>query len=242
MDPTMAILARDYPPEAAIKDCIKELRSEIFDIESQQITMIHSLLAIVRCAKVAAENRPSLPAEAGVKEYTILGQAEAYLDWFSKKLGQHYALKYRKPDPLSKSKLQPIMIHPELMSEEERIIDHPKCMEIELPSKSRTQSDIELGMLIVKKAELEEEIKEVAEFIEIWSGIWEEVGKEDNVAIAHVIRRKSVPIADMLVRTKTHSEERKDSGVNMGEDKLFKALLDDVRGGPSVLELGKNVW
>lgn len=163
-----------------INDCIHQVRSEIFKIEDQTIALLSNLLTISRCLK------PLLPTSFCHEPFPPLAQdvddmfdLRSTIDKLARLCAEETQQRHstRSKVDLDPSKLGNSARIQEV-PESERFIPPPttlKTVTCLVQQAQQTPSQIELGMLVLKKAEMMVRVEQLEGDMVFWTGVYEDI-------------------------------------------------------------------
>ncbi|KUJ19278.1 uncharacterized protein LY89DRAFT_612885 [Mollisia scopiformis] len=155
------------------EDCISKLRTEIFKLEDQQTKLLSALIIISRCIKsdlAPSRNYKPFPFADEEDEKELLCSIDDHIEYLAAELQQIQNRVWKTSFQPSRSG------RPGKVPESERRILPPTSI-IEDFSKPQLQLVIDLGQLIVKKAELMVWSDLLEGNLVFWSNVWKEVQK-----------------------------------------------------------------
>ncbi|CZR61378.1 uncharacterized protein PAC_11274 [Phialocephala subalpina] len=163
-----------------LNDCIALLRSDIFALEARHNSLLSNLLTISRCIKSALP--PFVPCHPMINtdddSLDLRSAVEILARMCSDGVQQRQQCLTR--NNFQPSRAGPVSWRPQLVPETERPISPPVTLESEdlSPPNARAQLEIDLGVLVLKKAELMIGADKLEGDLSFWVQIWEDIKVE----------------------------------------------------------------
>ncbi|KAF8850297.1 hypothetical protein BDZ45DRAFT_751892 [Acephala macrosclerotiorum] len=163
-----------------LNDCIALLRSNIFKLEAHHNSLLSNLLTISRCIKSALP--PFMPCHAFINTDDDSLDLRSAVESLARLCADEVQ---QRQQCLTKNNSQPSRLgsvnwRPQTIPESERPISPPTTLEPEnlTPPGMRAQLEIDLGILVLKKAELMIGADKLEGDLSFWVQIWEDIKAE----------------------------------------------------------------